>query len=133
MVVFGTRIRKWQSRPKVRTNMLKKCSTRQSCIFPKWHSFKIGTLVQCTESTFGPAWSCNYKKLKVPTSYSPIIIRGLENCPLCKIVNCTSWHFATFINFSPSKVEFCRRALYKVAFNKEWELPTIWQYQLSSL
>ena len=34
-----------QSRPKVKTNMLWKCSTRQSFIFPKWHSFKIGTLV----------------------------------------------------------------------------------------
>ena len=26
-------------------NMLKKCSTRQSCIFPKFTSYKIGTLV----------------------------------------------------------------------------------------
>ena len=34
-----------QSHPKVKTNMLWKCSTRQSFIFPKWHSFKIGTLV----------------------------------------------------------------------------------------
>ena len=33
-----------QSRPKVKTNMLLKCSTCQSFIFPKWHSFKIGTL-----------------------------------------------------------------------------------------
>ena len=29
---------------KVRTNMLWKWSTGQSFIFPKWHSFKIGTL-----------------------------------------------------------------------------------------
>ena len=33
-----------QSRPKVKTNMLWKCSTRQSFIFPKWHSFKIDIL-----------------------------------------------------------------------------------------
>ena len=33
-----------QSLPKVRTNMLKKCSTQQSCTFPKFTSFKIGTL-----------------------------------------------------------------------------------------
>ena len=33
-----------QSRPKVKTNMLWKCSTCQSFIFPKWYSFKIGTL-----------------------------------------------------------------------------------------
>ena len=34
-----------QSRQKVKTNMLWKCSTHQSFIFPKWHSFKINTLV----------------------------------------------------------------------------------------
>ena len=34
----------YQSCPKVKTNVLWKCSTRQSFIFPKWHSFKIGTL-----------------------------------------------------------------------------------------
>ena len=33
-----------QSRPKVKTNMLWKCSICQSFIFLKWHSFKIGTL-----------------------------------------------------------------------------------------
>ena len=43
-----------QSRPKVRTNMLWKWSTGQSFIFPKWHSFKIGTLTPflCEKSLF---------------------------------------------------------------------------------
>ena len=29
----------------MKTKSVQKCSTRQSFIFPKWHSFKIGTLV----------------------------------------------------------------------------------------
>ena len=33
-----------QSRPKMKTKSVQKCSTRQSFTFPKWHSFKIGTL-----------------------------------------------------------------------------------------
>ena len=31
--------------PKSEDKYVQKCSTRQSFIFPKWHSFKIGTLV----------------------------------------------------------------------------------------
>ena len=34
-----------QSRPKMKTKSVQKCSTCQSFTFPKWHSFKIGTLV----------------------------------------------------------------------------------------
>ena len=34
----------------------KKCSTRQSFIFPKWHSFKIGTLVGPTVEDFNSLW-----------------------------------------------------------------------------
>ena len=33
-----------QSRPKIKTKSVQKCSTSQSFILPKWHSFKIGTL-----------------------------------------------------------------------------------------
>ena len=33
-----------QSRPKMKTKSVQKCSTRQSFTFSKWHSFKIGTL-----------------------------------------------------------------------------------------
>ena len=35
-----------QSRPKMKTKSVQKCSTRQSFTFPKWHSFKIGTLAK---------------------------------------------------------------------------------------
>ena len=34
-----------QSRPKMKTKSVQKCSTSQSFTLPKWHSFKIGTLV----------------------------------------------------------------------------------------
>ena len=33
-----------QSRPKMKTKSVQKCSTSQSFTLPKWHSFKIGTL-----------------------------------------------------------------------------------------
>ena len=33
-----------QSRPKMKTKSVKKCSTFQSFTLPKWHSFKIGAL-----------------------------------------------------------------------------------------
>ena len=35
-----------QSRPKMKTKSIQKCSTSQSFTLPKWHSFKIGTLVE---------------------------------------------------------------------------------------
>ena len=35
-----------QSRPKMKTKSVQKCSMCQSFTFPKWHSFKIGTLEQ---------------------------------------------------------------------------------------
>ena len=31
--------------PKSKDKYVEKCSTAQSFIFPKWHSFKIGTLI----------------------------------------------------------------------------------------
>ena len=34
-----------QSRPKMKTKSVQKCSTSQSFTLSKWHSFKIGTLV----------------------------------------------------------------------------------------
>ena len=35
-----------QSRPKMKTKSVQKCSTSQSFTLPKWHSFKIGTLTK---------------------------------------------------------------------------------------
>ena len=43
--IFGRDCWIQQSRPKVKTKSVQKCSTCQSFIFPKWHSFKIGTLI----------------------------------------------------------------------------------------
>ena len=42
-----------QSRPKLRTNMLWKCSTRQSFVFPKWLCYKIHTFAGISE---GARW-----------------------------------------------------------------------------
>ena len=38
--------------PKSEDKYVRKCSTRQSFIFPKWHSFKIGTLAMCWWNRF---------------------------------------------------------------------------------
>ena len=44
-----------QSRPKMKTKSVQKCSTSQSFTLPKWHSFKIGTLVlHCGRVYFPP-------------------------------------------------------------------------------
>ena len=41
-----------QSRPKMKTKSVQKCSTSQSFTLPRWHSFKIGTLVITLKHTY---------------------------------------------------------------------------------
>ena len=79
-----------QSRPKVRTNMLWKCSTGQSFIFPKWLCYKIHTLV-CW--SFGKGFFLNgnmfcidkitkyLKKLKCRSAFLAIFLTTYSICP----------------------------------------------------
>ena len=64
--------------PKCEDKYVQKCSTCQSFIFPKWHSFKIGTLVSFTQ-------------IVCPRSALPLQIwhwtRSDPNKPLCLLAS----------------------------------------------
>ena len=52
--------------------MLWKWSTGQSFIFPKWHSFKIGTLISCSSNFCSLSWTKTTFKQHLTCIFLPV-------------------------------------------------------------
>jgi hypothetical protein len=93
-----------QSRPKMKTKSVQKCSTCQSFTFPKWHSFKIGTLIIKWKSLMRKI----LKKHSIALSVFHTIIHNQHNqAQSCTIAQSHNQN-TNFRTITQSKFKFCK-------------------------